>query len=78
MIFSSNIFLYAFLPISLIAYYFVRFGLKRMLYANLVLLVLSILLYAWENGPAVLLLMASMVVNYILSLVIERATNAKK
>ena len=54
MVFSSLIFLYAFLPLSLVAY-----ALCRSLRAkNICLLVFSLIFYAWGEPVYVLLLMA--------------------
>ena len=60
MVFSNLIFLYLFLPACLIAYYFCR-DIKA---KNIVLVVFSLLFYAWGEPIYVLLLLASVAVNY--------------
>ena len=66
MSFSSTIFLFFFLPITVIGYYLIRSELK-----NLFLLVASLLFYAWGEPRLVCLLIASILVNYLLALRIE-------
>lgn len=66
MSFSSTIFLFFFLPITVAGYYLIRSELK-----NLFLLVASLLFYAWGEPRLVCLLMASILVNYLLALRIE-------
>jgi len=64
--FSSTIFLFFFLPITIIGYYLIRSELK-----NMFLLAASLLFYAWGEPKLVLLLVASILVNYLLALRIE-------
>ena len=66
MTFSSTIFLFFFLPITVIGYYLIRSELK-----NLFLLVASLLFYAWGEPRLVCLLTTSILVNYLLALRIE-------
>lgn len=66
MSFSSTIFLFFFLPIAVIGYHLIRSELK-----NLFLLSVSLLFYAWGEPKLVLLLLASILVNYLLALRIE-------
>ncbi len=67
MVFSSAIFLFLFLPI-VISLYFI-FGKK---YHNLVLFVAGLLFYAWGEKSFVFVLLASIVVNYIFGLFVDR------
>lgn len=60
MIFSSLFFLYVFLPITLIAYFLVPMKLK-----NLVLLLFSLVFYAWGEPIYILLMIFSIVFNYL-------------
>ena len=60
MVFSNLIFLYLFLPACLIAY----FGVKGIQAKNIVLVAFSLLFYAWGEPVYVLLLLASVAVNY--------------
>lgn len=61
MLFSSVFFLFAFLPVSLIAYYLIP---KQ--YKNLLLLVLSFIFYSWGEPVYVLLLILSILINFFL------------
>lgn len=59
MIFSSLFFIFIFLPVTLIIYYAVPFKFK-----NTVLLILSLVFYAWGEPVYILLMMFSIVFNY--------------
>lgn len=65
MVFSSVIFLFYFLPLTLFVYYFAR-------YRNFVFLVASLLFYSWGEIEYLYLLIASCVVNYAFGLMIEK------
>ena len=74
MVFSSLIFLYAFLPLSLAAY-----ALCRSLRAkNICLLVFSLIFYAWGEPVYVLLLMAMALFDWYFALRIQRAQEKQK
>ena len=60
MIFSSVFFLFVFLPVTLILYYLVPWKIK-----NAVLLLVSLIFYAWGEPVYVLLMMFSIVFNYL-------------
>ncbi len=60
MVFSSLVFLYAFLPLALLTYYLTP---KR--FRNLVLLVFSLLFYGWGEPKYVLLMLASFTAAYL-------------
>ena len=60
MLFSSNVFLYVFLPLCLALYFVVPRKLK-----NFVLLVFSLVFYAWGEPKYVLIMLASITVAYI-------------
>lgn len=64
MVFSSEIFLFAFLPVYLVCSFLIK-NIKAM---NAVLIVLSLLFYAWGEPLYVLLMIASAFVNYLLAL----------
>jgi alginate O-acetyltransferase complex protein AlgI len=66
MIFSSITFLFYFLPAVLLLYWLV--GKTRQ---NFLLLVASLLFYAWGEGIYLLLMLASISINYILALLIH-------
>lgn len=65
MVFSEPIFLYIFLPLFAVAYAFLR-------HKNAVLLVASLVFYAWGEPLFVLLLVAVALVNYAAGLILDR------
>ncbi len=67
MLFSSITFLYLFLPLTIIFYFFVPQKGK-----NLVLLVMSLLFYAWGEPVYVLLMLAQIVISYVLLWFVDR------
>ena len=66
MLFSSSIFLFAFLPAVLLGYYVVFRGMRRA--QNLLLLAASLFFYAWGEPWFVLVMMASIAANYLFGL----------
>ncbi len=70
MVFSSTTFLFIFLPIVLIGYFnpFYR-GIK---FRNVFLLIMSLLFYAWGEPFFVLVMIASIIVNWSMGLVINK------
>ena len=62
MLFSSSVFLFAYLPIVLAVYYIPLRGLRRA--QNLFLLAASLLFYAWGEPWFVLVMAASIAANY--------------
>ncbi|MBR3244618.1 MAG: MBOAT family protein [Parasporobacterium sp.] len=74
MVFSSFTFLAFFLPITTILY-FVR---KNKTWRNCVLLVMSLLFYAWGEPRFVLIMILSIVINYFAGLMIHRSAVRKK
>jgi len=68
MIFSSITFLFYFLPVFLILYFITPFK-------NTVLLIASILFYAWGELGYTLLLLVSIGINYVFGLLIEKHKN---
>ena len=69
MVFSSNAFLFFFLPAVVILYYLVR---KNRAVANAVLTVMSLLFYAWGEPKFVLVMLLSIVLNWLCALAIEK------
>jgi alginate O-acetyltransferase complex protein AlgI len=67
MVFSSIIFLFFFLPITLVVYFVCGRRLK-----NSLLLFLSLLFYAWGEGFFVLIMLCSIAGNYLAGLLIEK------
>ena len=68
MVFSNLIFLYLFLPVCLIAYFFCP-GIRA---KNAVLILFSLIFYAWGEPVYLLLMIASATVNWYFGLLIER------
>lgn len=67
MVFSSLPFLFRFLPVVLIAYYIVPPSLR-----NLVLLLFSLVFYAWGEPVYIILMLASILVSYIGGILVDR------
>ena len=74
MVFSSKIFLFYFLPITLLLYLLVKRS-RRL--SNLFLTVMSLLFYAWGEPRFVLVMMASIVANWIFGLLVDRFRGRK-
>ena len=68
MLFSSMIFLWLFLPVVFILYYVLD---KR--YRNLLLLIASIIFYAWGGVSYTLMMFSSIIINYLFALLIDKA-----
>lgn len=68
MVFSSAIFLFAFFPLYLLVVSCVR----NVRVSNAILLVMSLVFYAWGEPAYILLMLLSMLVNYLLALPAER------
>ncbi|MBE7064476.1 MAG: MBOAT family protein [Ruminococcaceae bacterium] len=70
MLFSSTTFIYLFLPIVLFGYY-VLFKRSRKL-QNVFLLIVSLFFYAWGEPKFVLVMIASIVFNWIMGLLVDK------
>ena len=68
MVFSSLFFLYLFLPLNLIVYFFAKTTKAR----NIVMLIFSLVFYAWGEPMYVLLLLFMTVCDWLISLYIEK------
>ncbi len=66
MVFSSAIFLFLFLPLTLAGYYLIRPDFR-----NLFLLLASLFFYAWGETVYVLIMLVSMAMNYVFGLAID-------
>ena len=73
MIFSSIPFLFFFFPVFLLLYYLVPFK-----YKNLILLIFSLVFYAWGEPIYITLMIFSSVVDYVNGLMIEKHKDNKK
>ncbi|WP_096466814.1 MBOAT family O-acyltransferase [Aneurinibacillus soli] len=67
MVFSSPIFLFFFLPLALFCYFFSPWRLK-----NVVLLLFSLVFYAWGEPMYVFLMLFSILMNYVYGIYIEK------
>ena len=72
MVFASPIFLFLFLPATLAAYFVVPRN-----WRNGVLLVASLVFYAWGEAPYVVLVLGSVVFNYVIGGAIARAPDPR-
>ncbi|MBF0318236.1 MAG: MBOAT family protein [Nitrospirae bacterium] len=69
MVFSSPIFLFLFLPLTLL----IGLSLKNTQVRNVFLLIVSMLFYAWGEGAFLLLMLLSILINYFFAYLIEDA-----
>ena len=73
MVFSSLNFLFIFLPITMIVYFLVPFTVK-----NIVLLIASIIFYAWGEPVYVILMVLSILYNYVAGLQMEKTFDKRQ
>lgn len=72
MVFSSVIFLFMFLPISLIIYYLMRGQLR-----NYWLLLVSLIFFSWSQPQYLWIIIVSIIVNYVSAIFIDRFKEIK-
>lgn len=72
MVFSSILFIFKFLPIALITYFITPMKLK-----NLTLLILSLFFYSWGEPKYFILMIASIIVDFLISINIEKRRDKK-
>ncbi len=73
MVFSSNEFLFLYLPLSLILYFAVPLG-----WRNPVLFAVSLVFYGWERPIYLLVMLSVIVLNYVFGYLIDRAGEDEK
>ncbi len=73
MVFSSMVFLWKFLPMLLFFYYISKDKFK-----NSILLIASLIFYAWGEPKYVLLMLFSILINYILGILLSKYPKFKK
>ena len=73
MVFSSNEFLFLYLPLSLIFYF-----ITPLRWRNLVLFLVSLVFYGWEKPIYLLIMIAVIVINYVFGHLIDRAGEDEK
>lgn len=71
MVFSSYVFIFAFLPVVLSVYYALS-NLKNGIYQRLFLIAASLFFYGYYNTKYLILITASIAVNYVIALAIQR------
>jgi len=78
MVFSSQIFIFGFLPIALVAYFLLGNPLSKFLgksIKNYILLFLSLVFYAWSGAKFIPLLLISVLINYLCGIAIDSFKN---
>ena len=74
MVFSSNEFLFLYLPISLILYFVIPYKFR-----NLALFIVSLIFYGWEKPIYLLIMLFVIVINYLFGYLIDKSgEDAKK
>lgn len=73
MVFSSTVFIFFFLPITLILYYLVPFKFK-----NIILLIASLIFYAWGEPIYIGLIILSSFIDYINGVLLSKTDNKNK
>ncbi|MFH0907860.1 MAG: MBOAT family O-acyltransferase [bacterium] len=73
MVFSSVIFLFLFLPLVLLGHFLLPARFK-----NLFLLIASLVFYAWGETTYTLVILASIVVNYVTGVLIDRSSDPRR
>lgn len=71
MVFSSSVFLMAFLPVTLLIYFLTPAKFVRA--RNAVLLIASLVFYGWGEPKYILIMIISIISNYVLAILIGRA-----
>ena len=67
MVFSSEIFLFGFLPVTILGYYLINPG-----YRNIFLLIMSLAFYAWGEPKFFPVLVISILINYVFGLLVDK------
>ncbi|MBE6688399.1 MAG: MBOAT family protein [Ruminococcaceae bacterium] len=78
MLFSSNPFLFFFLPIVLLLYYGIFRHIKNITPRNILLLVVSLFFYGWGERYFVFVLMGSIIMNWAFGLLVDKYRENKK
>ena len=73
MVFSSTIFMFAFLPLFLLCYFIA----KKVKTRNIILLLFSLLFYAWGEPYYIFLMILSIIVNYYLTILMDKKKSKK-
>ena len=73
MVFSTPYFLFLYLPIVLLIYYLVPLKLR-----NLVLLIFSLIFYGWGEPVYIIIMFASIIIDYTHGILVERGKKTGK
>ncbi len=73
MVFSSNIFLFVFLPLTLLGYFIIEKKFK-----NTFLLLASLFFYFWGEPKFTVIMLASIMINYVFGMLIYYSQNTRK
>lgn len=73
MIFSSMTFIWIFLPLLLFCYFIVKEK-----YRNIILLIFSLIFYSWGEPKYIILMLISILINYIFGIVLDKSKSNKK
>ena len=73
MVFSSTLFLFVFLPITLLGYYLIRNE-----YKNYWLLLVSLVFFAWSQPKYLWIIIVNILINYSCAMLIDRLQTLKK
>ena len=73
MVFSSTVFMFMFLPLFLLCYFIA----KKVKTKNIVLLLFSLLFYAWGEPYYIFLMIISIIVNYYLTILMDKKKSKK-
>lgn len=76
MLFSSTVFIYLFLPFTLVCYYGIFRQSRTM--KNTFLLIMSLLFYGWGEPKFVFAMLASIAFNWFFGLLVDKAKNEKQ
>ena len=73
MVFSSLIFIWLFLPVTLVLYFVIKDE-----YRNALLLIVSLIFYAWGEPIYIILMLCSILLNWLIGMAMERYERKKK
>ena len=74
MLFSSLTFLLAFLPLVLVLYYINN----NRVYRNIILLISSLIFYSWGEPRTIIIMIITIIVNYVMAIMIEEKEKYRK
>lgn len=75
MVFASSIFLFIFFPIFLSIYFLCY---KNIKIQNLVTFIMSLIFYAWGGISSLLLLLFSIVVNFLIGILLDKSRGGEE